>query len=562
MGAFQSGFSQGGDLANQAIRNAMYERELAIKEAADRRAAAEFERQQKVWSDTDAAMANFNNVAGGIDKPTQLGIQNTYGMNSAQVASALRDGGVPGLQAKLAGYGQPDSYDLQNAPGGLQPGRFDPSQLKAVQASPLDMQRALLGVATASGDRQALAGIVDKLNVLQGQQESRDFLAKGKALFEGRNASPEAMQAWRDWVTPHTSMATKYSGLEADYRVNPKTGVIEEIPYKPGSKVVERSFDEVAPYMLQTQKLISLYGDPQTAADALNKMSADERARVLADNTTRLGIRDKISNSVHRANTDENGRITANAAALNAKTNSELRAEQIKTIRAATEGRENALLILDKWDKLTPEQQMGAEGDALLREFNINNVKAGGQISLGPKGGKGAGASKRIIDEPVDIKKNDDGTYTAYSKDGGLARYNMINGEAIPLGMDAQTYAANKKAAMDNGVKLIIGENNGRLELKYQGADGQFYDDPKQARYAKTNNPAPAQAGGLRTPGNDMPVSTPGEITTSINPQTKQKTFVVQGLRKRFATREEAEAAARTVPGQSGMSASLNRYGD
>lgn len=153
------------------------------------------------------------------------------------------------------------------------------------------------------------------------------------------------------------------------------------------------------------------------------------------------------------------------------------------------ENRETSAALLAKWNELTPEEQAGPKGQAIQREFNMTNVKAGGTVPLGNTGG---GGKKNILGMPVEQKANQDGTYTAFAKDGGQALYNTINGEAIPLGMDAQTYQKVKVDARTNGVKLVSGEENGRLVLKFQGADGKFYDDVEKAKYAKPES----QAGG------------------------------------------------------------------
>lgn len=115
---------------------------------------------------------------------------------------------------------------------------------------------------------------------------------------------------------------------------------------------------------------------------------------------------------------------------------------------------------------------------------------------------KVTGEKKGALGQPVTLMKNEDGTVTAYSKDGGNPLYNMHNGEKLPLGMDIQTYQGMKKAAQSNGVKLVAGEDdNGQFALRFQGADGKFYEDPEKARYAKVE---PA-AGGIKTGTTDQP---------------------------------------------------------
>jgi hypothetical protein len=137
----------------------------------------------------------------------------------------------------------------------------------------------------------------------------------------------------------------------------------------------------------------------------------------------------------------------------------------------------------------------GAKRTSLINQFNMLSVKAGGTIPTGGLGGK----KGSVLQTPVELKKNDDGTYTAYSKDGGRALYNTYNGEEIPLGMEVDAYKKMKESAVKNGVGLVTGEDNGRLVLKYIGADGKYYDDPQKAKYAKPAPNAAAPAQGLDT---------------------------------------------------------------
>ena len=87
-----------------------------------------------------------------------------------------------------------------------------------------------------------------------------------------------------------------------------------------------------------------------------------------------------------------------------------------------------------------------------------------------------------------------------------------------------------KEAAVKNGVGLVTGEENGRLTLKFAGADGKFYDDPQKAKYAK---PAPAAkpegldtstktvvAPAIPTAPTAKPVREPNESFTAFRDRT------------------------------------------
>ena len=205
------------------------------------------------------------------------------------------------------------------------------------------------------------------------------------------------------------------------------------------------------------------------------------------------------------------------------------------------ENRAEAGKLVEKWNELTPEEQAGPKGLALQREFNMLNVKAGATVPLGgtPRETKGG-----IMKVPVEQKKNEDGTYTAFAKDGGQALYNTINGEAIPLGMDAATYARMKQEASTNRVKLVIGEDsNGRLAAKFVGADGQFYDNVKEASQAKAapkkDTAAPA-ATSTAPAASAIPTEAP---TPQSKPLYGKTVYTLPGVMGAYDTPEEAQAA-------------------
>jgi len=169
----------------------------------------------------------------------------------------------------------------------------------------------------------------------------------------------------------------------------------------------------------------------------------------------------------------------------------------------------------------------GAKRQSLITQFNMLSVKAGGTIPTTGGGKKGS-----VLETPVEQKKNDDGTYTAFSKDGGKPLYTTYNGEAIPLGMEVGEYKAMKDAAKKNGVPLITGEDNGRLVLKFAGPDGKYYDDAEKAKYAKPAK-ADGKPGGLDTSRTTVvqpaaeptaptpkPVRAPGESFTEFRDRT------------------------------------------
>lgn len=497
MSSFAAGFKMGGDMYDSTERNRLMRERLEMERAAELRAAEEFAWRRDAQRRENEAFDSFNNAAAGLNTQTQGDIQRTYGLTPGQTAGLIQKGGAAGLQSKLASYDTPDSYDLQNVPAaGMQP-RFTADQVRTSDPSRMDLEKAMGNLALARRDVKGLResqvaqrGIQMEDIVSRAAKMSDDEIADMFPKLNSRALSGLPIYDAGD-VLGKDGKPNGYRTL----RVVGKDGKPNMIELNPSQQR-----EMAAAYLLMNE------GFGQEGMTRLAAVSKDMAETVSKYNTTLSGATTSNNTATHYANADESSRITANAAATNAATNSSLRNEQIRGLRDLREGRETALSILDRWEKLTPEQQMGPEGDALMREFNLNNVKAGGTVSLGPKGGKGSGGS--ILKAAVEQKKNDDGTYTAFDKQTGQALYNTINGEAIPLGMDSPTYAAHKKAAQESGVKLVVGENNGRLELRYQGVDGKFYADAKAARYAKAE-PAPS-AGGLKKPS----AAAPSEDTT------------------------------------------------
>jgi hypothetical protein len=60
-----------------------------------------------------------------------------------------------------------------------------------------------------------------------------------------------------------------------------------------------------------------------------------------------------------------------------------LRNAQIGQIKEGSKNATERADIVDKFEALTPEEQAGPKGQGLIKQFNLLNVKAGGQVSLG-----------------------------------------------------------------------------------------------------------------------------------------------------------------------------------
>lgn len=70
-----------------------------------------------------------------------------------------------------------------------------------------------------------------------------------------------------------------------------------------------------------------------------------------------------------------------------------LRNAQIDQIKAGDKNSAERAEIAEQFEALTPEDQIGPKGQGLIKRFNLLNVKAGGQVSIGPAP-KAAGPEK------------------------------------------------------------------------------------------------------------------------------------------------------------------------
>jgi hypothetical protein len=294
----------------------------------------------------------------------------------------------------------------------------------------------------------------------------------------------------------------KVTGMKTD----PKTGAVtvsrvrddgEPMP----DKVIKGGANELLAALNSFKDPMALYNYSQNEF----KNNLDLRKTVATEQTAKSTI---------GLNAAKTAQTTAQTKILNMNLEGNEKARELQT----------ALANLDEADPMFATKQSN-----LIAQFNALNAAPGKSIPMGGAGGKKGGS---VLQTPVDLKKNDDGTYTAFAKDGGQALYNTFNGETIPLGMEVDTYKGMKEAAKKNGVGLVAGEDNGRLVVKFTGADGKFYDDAEKAKYAKPAKPA-AQPGGLDTSRTTVvqpaaeptaptpkPVRQPGESFTEFRDRT------------------------------------------
>lgn len=326
MGAFQSGFQLGQKAFNDAEDRRFRDREMAMREAAAARDADLFERQKAADARRDAAFDQYTTESAGVTPGVSSDIERTYGLNRGQLAG-LAQGGIGAVRGKLAEYDAPDSFDLQSVPQGVQ--RFTAAALptQAAGLAPMRSEELLGNIAAASRDAQGLRKSVEAQNKLRGDEATRKFIQTGQELHAratAEGATAQDVEAWSNFASPYMRMVSGFKGLEYDARVNPRTGVIEQVPYK-GGAIQPVTFEQALPFMLASNNLLNEYKDPEAAVQALNAMSDKERQRVLAESAQRWARGVNISESVNRDRTAENGRISASASAAQAQSIAALR---------------------------------------------------------------------------------------------------------------------------------------------------------------------------------------------------------------------------------------------
>jgi hypothetical protein len=459
MGAFQTGFQLGGDAFNSAVKAKLMEDQLAMEQAREARAAEEFNWRRDQQAREDTAFNRYNNLAGGIDTNTQKQLADTYGMNPAQVASALQAGGVEGLKSRVAGYDVPDASDLQSRPNlvrddatgnispvaGLQP-RMSADQLSMVEPTRLAKEKAMEQLAIARRDVQGL----------RASQQAQLDLQKNDIASEVMKMKTSEL----DELAPQVSK----SGYPLLYTGKSKNGYTFLKTENDGVTPIPGSEFKMTESQLRQMALAHKLGEAGFGTDALetlNKAHKDLGEHVARWNDTMTKVATVGNTATHYGNQD------ANAAA-------------------------HTKMLGDVYGAKTLEGRIKETETQLGRKLTEDELLSLSGVTAKGKAGGG------ILARAVEQKKNDDGTYTAFDKGTGRALYNTYNGEEIPLGMTIDEYSTMKKLARENKVGLQVGETaNGSLAVKYIGADGKPYDDVEAARYAKPTKPsAGAEASG------------------------------------------------------------------
>lgn len=482
MSAFSSGFKMGGDMWDSAEQS---KRQKVL----DDRATRDDEQKQTALT-------------------RQLGIQSK--LDDAYKYSTSLDGGVvDGRTADFSGVNPmadqgPVPQDQMAPVVGMRPqGAALDSPAPALVSTPATQRDRLniaRTIATLKQDDAGIARLNEQGLVLDRKDNQRATMTRLQALSKDPGKSAEYATA----IAPALKAFSEFDGLPANYHFDPKTKGIVETPYgtkdpKTGQTIYgaprEVPFETVAPYMLAYNNLVSEYGDPETAAAQLKTMKDGERTKRFEEAKQTLDSASKLSTADSAQTTAKAHMITAEAARQRANADKSGRGKEADPALV----KRNNDLYETYINESDPAKKQGIVRQMQMVQNQIATSLGKPQMLPNSQGERGG-----LLKQSVEQKKNDDGSYTAFDKSTGEALYNTHNGDPMPLGMTLDRKTKLQKEAADSGVQMQVGENNGRLEYRYIGADGNPYVDVASAGKAKAPKAKTETAGtGIKTPGID-----------------------------------------------------------
>jgi len=327
-------------------------------------------------------------------------------------------------------------------------------------------------LAETAADRKNLRAFEDRLNTIA--NPSTDDVAKlskefnlsgatkdavlsrfitGKGLVRGEEAAAR-MQAFNQWQTqnpnagfPEIAAETKRLGMSIDeqYNIASKMTGIDKAAFDASEmrirKLVQgKNLDGLLKAHKESDDL-----DPGTHFEAIRGKGGtltlnrvDSKTGAVVQPNVFTGNEAEATAYLNKAATDPSTIVDftmnlkktqaaieasqASTRASNATTG--LRGAQAAALAKDEKTRAERTAIMEEYNKLTPEQQKGPEGDALMRRFNMVNVKLGGTVPLGraertaPTGPE-LQLAEKLVGTPV---KNADGK-TRLDSDGKPMRH-------------------------------------------------------------------------------------------------------------------------------------------
>lgn len=475
--ALGSAYSDGKEEARQ--RNRQIDTDArAKKQYEDQQAEGLYQRTQR--GQEDAAFANYTAAqnggaapGAGLSPESAALVQKGYAGDTG-VRALQTEGGDDAREG--ARMGIPQAPASQRAPA-------TPRQLNALLAPIYAQQKNAKGMADVAAQDKVL--------------HREEITSSAGTAYDAMK--PEEQAKWAGGIT------TGYKGDIAVTAKDPSgyTTVVLGKADDPARKSIALNDAETRQMYIASRMMAEGHGEE---AQKIMLAGGEKLRAIAAEHNKFMTDSAKVNNdATHNKATDKNGAISAGAQATSAgaavsRANSEathvgLYVDEANRGKAALE---NVKVLETQFAALSPADQAGDTGRGLRHQIQIANLAPGKQIDVrDPRPGSG----RSVLNTPVEQKQNQDGTYTAFAKDGGQALYNTLNGKSIPLGMTATKFEAIEKDALKNNVQVHPIETDTGIQLAFVGPDGKPYTSAREAGMSK----APPSSPEVKAPVNGIP---------------------------------------------------------
>jgi hypothetical protein len=351
-------YGEGVDLA----RTRQYQDEVR------QRQAAEFAQRQRDWARQNRMADTEDAAVGDLESLSRGSVQQGTGLSvpSGQMLYQQGYGGQQGADAVRAAAGD---MDREQARMGLQRTAQPTADVSTRAATPLEMNSAAMRVALARRDMATYQALAEK----------------GRTLAEDEAISKAMKQPVDDSLMQWVNSNHKQLSIGTP----DKNGIAAFSVVTPDGKAMFGRLNRADLAKLQGAAAI-MDMNPTRAWEMVAGVNKDLAAALNVDNSLALNAGKANNEGAYQSGQVTNSRITANASASNAATLREYHGLQGKLLQREMDNNDEARKLAEQFDALTPQDQAGAKGQALVRRFNILNAKPGSMMS----GAGGAGAGK------------------------------------------------------------------------------------------------------------------------------------------------------------------------
>ncbi|CAB5220138.1 hypothetical protein UFOVP232_60 [uncultured Caudovirales phage] len=360
-GAFASGFQMGGNIYNQAERN-------RLEQAQEERRAIEFAQAQEDRARVVGLREQEDAMRNQLIRPNM----ENYALAAPSQSVGLRMGAQPAAQLPEEGLVMPQ---MAAPAGGI--GMREGASLGGLRAPAADTRQPTFNAAPTGAAAEDILGRMALIKGDTGAFRASQVAARGYRYEDAYKTATEKWNAMSDDEKGELVTKASYdTGIKGFGTWVPGKG--KQAGYMnymaPGQDPIRLSANEAKElYALTT----AMEHDPMRARGEMEKVS--DKVRLLASQAFEAQTKGvQASNmATHYGNVD--AATAAHYASQGALTNA-----RIEELKAQQKAREDVAVLGNQYAALTPAQQNGPQGRGLLQQINIANVKAGGQVNLGP----------------------------------------------------------------------------------------------------------------------------------------------------------------------------------